>query len=51
MDKTIIISVQTWELPVINNPPTFQLDIVTKKIKISNRIFCILEMVQILIQG
>lgn len=39
MDKIIIISVQTWKLSVINNPPTFQLDKVIKKIKISNRIF------------
>lgn len=38
MDKIIIISVQTWKLSVINNPP-FQLDKVIKKIKISNRIF------------
>lgn len=39
MDKIIIISVQTWKLSVINNPPTFQLDKVIKKIKISIRIF------------
>lgn len=52
MDKIIIISVQTWKLSVINNPPTFQLDkVIKKKLKFQLEFFLILEMLQILIQG
>lgn len=52
MDKIIILSVQTWKLSVINNPPTFQLDkVIKKKLKFQLEFFLILDMLQILIQG